>query len=267
MRPLSNCAARAAIVRCGRPGRRRQHWRPHAGAGRCCSGRAGDEEPGAASLADLLAVFDVQAIAGEAGASRYAGTSESRGRNVVEGSRRRPGDGGRVQGAAGVDGAISARAVRRRRQPGQPDRVHGHAGPRGALVRQRGRHHRPGRPGLRHRHEPAPPAGGRCHQARPARPAPGAGCCARAGGGVCGGDQPGAVQGSADLRPSAITTAPTSSGRRYWTPGCATTRCRIAMTCAGRWSRTKPAICRSPPRCGRTPGSAPPRRTRRSRPR
>jgi acyl-CoA thioesterase II len=45
------------------------------------------EVPGEASLADLLAVFDVQAVAGDAGASQYVGTSESRGRNVVEGSQ------------------------------------------------------------------------------------------------------------------------------------------------------------------------------------
>jgi acyl-CoA thioesterase II len=45
------------------------------------------EVPGEASLADLLAVFDVQAIAGDAGAPQYVGSSESRGRNVVEGSQ------------------------------------------------------------------------------------------------------------------------------------------------------------------------------------
>jgi acyl-CoA thioesterase-2 len=40
---------------------------------------------GEASLADLLAVFDVQPV--DAGSTDYVGTSESRGRNVVEGSQ------------------------------------------------------------------------------------------------------------------------------------------------------------------------------------
>ena len=40
---------------------------------------------GEASLADLLAIFDVQAA--DAGSLQYVGTSESRGRNVVEGSQ------------------------------------------------------------------------------------------------------------------------------------------------------------------------------------
>jgi acyl-CoA thioesterase len=40
---------------------------------------------GEASLADLLAVFDVQPV--DAGSTQYVGTSESRGRNVVEGSQ------------------------------------------------------------------------------------------------------------------------------------------------------------------------------------
>jgi acyl-CoA thioesterase-2 len=42
---------------------------------------------GEASLEGLLAVFDVTAIPGTAGPSRYLGASESRGRNVVEGSQ------------------------------------------------------------------------------------------------------------------------------------------------------------------------------------
>ncbi len=45
------------------------------------------EATGEASLAGLLAIFDVAAIPGAAGPSRYVGTSESRGRNVVEGSQ------------------------------------------------------------------------------------------------------------------------------------------------------------------------------------
>jgi acyl-CoA thioesterase II len=43
------------------------------------------EVTGEASLADLLAVFDVQPV--DAGSTQYVGTSESRGRNVVEGSQ------------------------------------------------------------------------------------------------------------------------------------------------------------------------------------
>jgi acyl-CoA thioesterase len=43
------------------------------------------EVAGEASLADLLAVFDVQPV--DAGSTEYVGTSESRGRNVVEGSQ------------------------------------------------------------------------------------------------------------------------------------------------------------------------------------
>jgi acyl-CoA thioesterase len=40
-----------------------------------------------ASLVDLLTIFDVQAVADDGGAAQYVGTSESRGRNVVEGSQ------------------------------------------------------------------------------------------------------------------------------------------------------------------------------------
>jgi acyl-CoA thioesterase II len=43
------------------------------------------EVAGEASLADLLAVFDVQPV--DAGSTEYVGSSESRGRNVVEGSQ------------------------------------------------------------------------------------------------------------------------------------------------------------------------------------
>ena len=43
------------------------------------------EVTGEASLSDLLAVFDVRPA--DAEPSRYVGTSESRGRNVVEGSQ------------------------------------------------------------------------------------------------------------------------------------------------------------------------------------
>jgi acyl-CoA thioesterase-2 len=43
------------------------------------------EVAGGASLADLLAVFDVQSV--DAESTQYVGTSQSRGRNVVEGSQ------------------------------------------------------------------------------------------------------------------------------------------------------------------------------------
>jgi acyl-CoA thioesterase len=46
-----------------------------------------------------------------------------------------------------------------------------------------------------------------------------------------------------------------------------TTLCPGAMTCAARWWRISPGICRSPRRCGHTKGSARPRRITRSRPR